>query len=181
MSNQTHEDFPHEFFQCHWPEEFTNRRSFNRKAENQTYIEFLNTKFEDGDEDEDGEGTSSDEEDGGEDYGDESWKDDEDAASRDKQNVVGLFMKGITGDEDTPMYRDQVDLVAMFCERASFKNWEREEEEENRKHVALLDERNISVIIADKKGHCRPYLGPLTCQELCERLSRKVSPTSYYH
>jgi hypothetical protein len=180
MLTETHEGFPHRTLQSHWPEKFTKQRPFNRPAENQPYIEFLRTPKFDGEEDEfevSNEDEEEEEDDVSSEPEDEYQNDDKGSESCDETSDVRLFMKGMTGDEDGLKYRDQVDQVASFCERLSLMKSETKTEE-NRKHVALLDERNIGGTIADKKGHCRPYPGPLTSHELRERLSRKVAQAS---
>ncbi|KAH6714526.1 hypothetical protein BKA61DRAFT_440468, partial [Leptodontidium sp. MPI-SDFR-AT-0119] len=83
------------------------------------------------------------------------------------------FMIGMVGEDDSLMSRDQVDLVASFCEKSKAET----NEKEKRKLVALLDERCMDGTMTDKRGFYRPYQGPLTCQELRERLSRKASLT----
>jgi len=172
------EDF-HQSLGCYWPPEFfRKRRRFDRQAENQPYIEWVQASFGDNDEDDE------------DDYVDESseaedeveWRRDKSESKGEKGNYykdakaskghgkVRLFMKGMTGDEDKLQYRDQVEQVARFCEQASFR--------ELGKHVALLDDRNDGGTILEKNGHYRPYQGPLTSQRLCEELRKKVAQIS---
>jgi hypothetical protein len=76
MLTDTRGEFPHQFLRPHWPQEFSiRRREFDRKAENQTYIEWLRDNFTDGDSAEDEE---EDEEDEGQDEDDKVEDEDED-------------------------------------------------------------------------------------------------------
>jgi hypothetical protein len=189
MATEPNEKFPR------WPALFEERRNFSREAENQSYIKFLQTRPFKGEEDEEEEEeeddvSSEDDNDvssehadnvGGEgndkEYKDENQNNDENAETYNRQSIVRLFMTGMTGDEYTLHYRDQVEEVASICEQASLKD---------SKHVALLDERNILRTIFMNKGlpppgDCRPYLGPLTAQRLGEELSRKVVQILYWN
>jgi len=176
MRTDTHEEFPHRSLRRCWPREFTTRRKFNRQAENQPYIEFLQTSFCDGDEDED-EDDVGDDECSGEDEDEVSGHRDR---SENKDENVRRFMRGMTGDEDTLQYRDQVEQVASFCEQASLEV-ETRTTSKNRKVVALLDDRNYHGTIVVKQGDCRPYRGPLTSQELGKELSKPVAQILFSH
>lgn len=178
MRTDTREEFPHRPLRRSWPQEFITRRKFNRQAENQPYIEFLQTPFCDSDEDED---------DGDDDVGDDDCSgedEDEVGGHGDKsENInenVRRFMRGMTGDEDTLQYRDQVEQVASFCEQESLEV-ETRTTGRNRKVVALLDDRNDRGTIVMKQGDCRPYLGPLTSQELGKELSKPVAQILFSH
>jgi hypothetical protein len=187
MLTETHDEFPPQSLRCYWPQEFFGkRRRFHRQAENQPYIEWLQASFDDGDEDDEddeddyvddsSEDEDQDEVDGQRDkseHKDENRNDGKDTEASEGHGKVRLFMKGMTGDEDTLQYRDQVEQVAGFCEQASFGELER--------HVALLDDRNDGDTILQKQGHCRPYQGRLTSQQLCEELRKKVGQTSCSH
>jgi len=173
---------PHQFLPCYWPLEFTKRRRFDRQAENQPYIEWLQTHYDDGDEEEeedvDGSNENEDEVDGHRDKienKDENRNDNKDPEACNGNSNVRIFMRGMDGDEDALQYFDQVKQVAGFCKQASFWNLETGTTSKNRKSVALLDDRNDGGTILVKQGHCRPYLGPLTPQQLDEELSRKVA------
>jgi len=165
---------------------------FNRPAENQPYIEFLRTTKFNGEEsevdvssDEDDDGASSELEDEvkgniGESESEDGNRDDgKDAAVCDGKSIVRLFMEGMTGDEETLEYPDQVKQVASFYEQGSFRESETKSGQD-KKAVALIDERNICGTIHVNQrifqctGHCRPHQGPLTPEELCEMLGRKV-------
>ena len=74
----TNEEFPHQPLPCYWHQEFRKRRRFNRQAENQPYIEWLQAIFNDGDEDRE-EGSNDDDNDNGD--GNE-LNDDEDKVDR---------------------------------------------------------------------------------------------------
>ncbi|KAG4429355.1 hypothetical protein IFR05_015162 [Cadophora sp. M221] len=197
MAAKIFEGIPRQHWHCIWPRLFTARRIFNpfsREVENLPFIKYLATIFEEADEDEgdedegdedeieDEDDVPSDEEEdeGDEDEGDEDEiededdvpsdeEEDEDAESCNEQSNVRRFMIGIVGEDDNLLSRDQVDLVASFCEKSKAETNEREK----REHVALLDERCMDGTMTDKRGFYRPYPGPLTCQELRERLSRK--------
>jgi hypothetical protein len=182
MQSETHEEFPRQFLPCYWPREFTKRRQFNRQAENQPYIEFLQAQYDDGDDDEedDAYGSSGDEDEvdghrGKTENKDENRNDDKDAEACNGRNNVRLFMTGMDGDEDALQYCDQVEQVAGFCKQASSRDLETGTTGKNRKSVALLDDRNDAGTILVKQGHCRPYLGPLTSQQLGKELNRKVA------
>ena len=173
MPTYTQEEFPRQLLPCYWPQEFTKRRQFDRQAENQPYLEFLKTSFDDCDEDGDFD-YSSDGEDGPSESIIEDSSDDKEVEACSQHTNVRLFMKGITGNGDNMQYRDQVEQVASFCEQAKFREVDTETTAKDRKGVALLDDRNNSGTIPNKQEHCRPYLGPLTSQQLREALSRKV-------
>jgi len=145
--------------------------------EDQPYIEYLKSRRYDGEEEEDDDDDDVSSED---DYYSNAPEDEVEGNQNEKQNDgkstdasnphsnVRLFMKGMTGDEDSLEDYDQVDEVASFCEA-------RPQRALYRKHVALLDERNIGGTIVDKKGHCRTRLKPLALQKLCDKLSKKVT------
>jgi len=191
MPTETHIKFPHPSSPCSWPLEFTKRRKFNRKTENQTYIEFLQTRFDDGDnddedDDDDDVDNSSEDEDEVDGHKDESEnkgenRNDKDGEAYNGHSIVRLFMKGMTGDEDTLQYRDQVEQVASFFEQASRRDFKTGGPGKNEKRVSLVDDRNIDGTILEKEGHCRPCRGPLTSQQLCEALSRKVAQIPCSH
>jgi hypothetical protein len=75
-------------------------------------------------------------------------------------------MKGMTGDEESLPYRDQVDVVAGFAEQATSREIE--------KVVALLDDRNSAGTIPVRRRRSRPNWGPLTAKQLHEELSKQV-------
>jgi hypothetical protein len=87
---------------------------------------------------------------------------------------VRLFMEGLTRDEDLLDYRDQVEWVATFSEHANHGLLEVTTSEVTKK-VALLDQRVLGGDGGAEKGSCRPYYGPLTAPQLCEKLSRPVT------
>ncbi|KAH9211668.1 hypothetical protein DL95DRAFT_510900 [Leptodontidium sp. 2 PMI_412] len=133
MAAKIPEGIPRQHWHCTWPQLFTTRRIFNhrtRETENLPFIEFLVKPSEGADEDDGDEDEIEDEDDVPSD-------EDEDAEFCDEQSNVRRFMMGMVGEEDNLGSRDQVDLVASFCERSKAATNEREE----RKPVALLDER----------------------------------------
>ncbi|PVH77592.1 hypothetical protein DL98DRAFT_266334 [Cadophora sp. DSE1049] len=177
MSTKLPEGIPRQHWHCSWPQLFTARRPFNhrsRETENLPFIEYLVKPSEEADED-DGEEYGSNEDGGNEDEIDDEddvpsdEDEDEDAESCSEQSDVRRFMIGMVGEVDRLMSRDQLDLVASFCEESKTET----NESEKRKPVALLDERCMDGTMSDKRGFYRPYPGPLTCQELRERLGRK--------
>jgi hypothetical protein len=164
----------------------------------------LQTPWFDGEEDEDEDDVSSgddnddDDDDASSEHGDKVEGDrnnrgnkdenrnvDKDAKAYNGQSKVRLFMTGMTGDEDALDYRDQVEEVASICEQANLGELETKTGQD-RKHVALLDDRNIrGTILANKgtspPGDYRPYLGPLNAERLGKELSRKVAQISFWH
>lgn len=187
MLTEPNEKFPQ------WPALFEGRRQFSREAENQPYIKFLQTQLFDGEEDEDEDEVSSKDDDddvssehvnGIEGEGnnrenkDKNQNDNKDSETYNGPSKVRLFMRGMTGDEDTLHYRDQVEEVASICEQANLGELGTKTRQ-YRKHVALLDDRNIlGNTFVNKRlsppGDCRPYLGPLTAQRLGDELIKKV-------
>jgi hypothetical protein len=203
MSRERQGEFPR------WPPLFAERRQFSREAENETYIEFLQTSWFSGEEHEEDE--EEEEEEGEE--GEEGEDDEEEVSSEQGNKVEGdknkrrnkdqntnddkgakvcsgpskvrLFMRGLSGEEDNLHYLDQVEEVASICEQANLEDTMTKTGQDG-KHVALLDDRNIRGTILVNKGpsppgDCRPYLGPLTAQRLGEELSRKVAQISFWH
>lgn len=193
MSIKRQEEFPL------WPELFTNRRDFNPQAENQPYLEYLQTPNFNGEGDdheddwssEEDEDISFEQEDDVEDKGreDESvevaknWDDGQDADASSKLSNARLFMMGFPEDDATLKYPDQVDQVADFCESSNMEKFD-EILGKDLRSVALLDDSNICGTAHDYqgpwkcRGHCRPYLGPLTRQALYEELRKKVCDPS---
>lgn len=192
MSSETHEESHFQSLRCYWPEKFTKRRKFDRRTENEPYIDYLRTQFLYGEEDEHEDDVSSSENE------DDSSNEPEEEVERhqhksddqgENQNIdkdteacnlhsdIRAFMTGDVGDEDALENHDQVDVVASFCEEASFMESETKPGQD-RKCVALLDDRNIDGTIADKKGQCRSYSGPLTSHQLREKLSKNVTQIS---
>jgi hypothetical protein len=87
-------------------------------------------------------------------------------------------MNGAISDDRMLQYHDQIEQVVGFCDRNAV---------ESGKRVALLDDRNnggydrsICGYTCEERGDRRPYLGPLTAQELNAELSKEVTyPTIY--
>lgn len=190
MASETRRDFPRHSLRCYWPPCFTERRPFDRKSENQTYLDYIQAEqylgeeitddeeddedddeYDDKDEDEDEAEVESEDKDGA------SSEDevDEQSKSTDASNQmsdVRRFMKGMERDEDFLEDYDMVDEVANFCEKGKSHG----PVPVLGKHVALLDERNIFGTIVDKKGHCRTNSEPLTWELLREKLKKQVIP-----
>lgn len=174
---------------------------FDRSAENEPYLEFLRTPKFDGEDcdvsgDEDDDSFSSEPEDD-EDMGNsrvdsksegDNKNDDKDATVCSGQSIARLFMAGMMGDEEVLQYPDQVEQVASFYEKGSLGDDAETKASQNENVVALLDDRNICGTIHVNRGscqctgHCRPYLGPLTSEQLGKALEKKVAyRTSYGH
>jgi hypothetical protein len=198
MPTETHEELPRRPLQSCWPDKFTKRRPFDRPAENQPYIEYLRTPKFIGEEDEADVSSEEDEEDDVsnenedevEGYREKVENEDEyrnenkGAESCNGYGDVRLFMTGATRDEETLKYCDQVEEVASFCEQTSVRELERKTGQ-YRKRVALLDDRNVCGTVSGNQGHCqctghcRPYLGPMTPQQLVKELKKKVAHITY--
>jgi hypothetical protein len=189
MPIKTHEEAPH------WPELFTNPRNFNRQEENQLCLEYIydfqhpNFDAEEG-EDDDEASSEEDSDISGESEDDvkssgqgdlsemvaKQGNDSKDSESCDRLSDIRLFMIGY---DETLLYSDQVEQVATFCEQRSIDD-SGEKTGQVRKVVALLDDSNMCGTLHANKGsfqctgQCRPHPGPLTAQELCEQLQRKV-------
>jgi hypothetical protein len=178
MLTDTHEESPERPLRRYWPHEFTKRRKFDRQAENTPYLEWLSGFFESFD-DSDGDNDDSDHSSKIEDEASEwisnhpTYDEEEDEASN--VSNVRRFMFGLDGEEDP-----QFEVVASFCERACNKRVATDTVGRDTKSVALLDDRttsatNRSGTFPVKQGDQRwPYLGPLTAQQLREKLSKKV-------
>ena len=166
-----------------WLPLFTKRRQFDRAAENQTYIEYLESHYDDGDNDEDSNEVEKDEEDWNEDEKkDEVINEEQEEVERKsmgqskdgackQHSSTRRFMEGMTGDDDVLLDHDQVDEVAGFCEQPCYGEFRKMGQD--RKHV-LLDDRHSGGTVADKKGHYRPHMGPLTSREFREAMTREV-------
>ena len=147
-----------------WPALFTQRREFDGKAENSTYIEFVRFQSSDGKE------AENEDEEFGENVDQDEHESDE-AVEQDgyieseEQNPVRVFMEGCVGEQRTLKYHDQVDQVLGFCDRNVGNS---------QKHVALLDDRCQGNCRSEPQGYSRPYLGPLTAPLLQEELEKTV-------
>lgn len=174
---------------CYWPQKFAKRREFSRQSENQPYIEFLQIRKFYGEEDEDTSGEEDEDEDddvpcedeneaeGQSDRTENNRNGHKDVEVRNGDSNVRLFMTGMTGDDDTLQYLDQVELVASFVEQTRLRELEiKPVRDTDPERVVLLDDRNIGDNVREKKGYCRPYHGPMTPQELHAELSKKVLP-----
>lgn len=210
MPAETHDEPLYQPLRCQWPSIFTRRRQFDRQSENQPYIEFLQTLRFDAEEEEEeddeelnsendeGEYASSDDDD---DYSIETT---ENAVGWDREKIeiegrvrsrnddttswkscsnVRLFMTGLMGDEDSLQYRDQVKEVVGFCEGAGLEVESNGHGHYGTKRVALLDDRNRGGTTVDVHSRScrRPYLGPLTAQQLQQELCKKVCQRNPSH
>lgn len=95
-----------------------------------------------------------------------SREDDLNEETCNRRSIARVFMKGMTGDEESLPYRDQVDVVVGFAKQATSREIE--------KVVALLDDRNSAGTISVRRRRSRPNWGPLTAKQLYEELSKQV-------
>jgi hypothetical protein len=144
----------HKYY-CRWPAAFSERRKFNYEAENRPYVESLRAQRFDGEEDEDK---------------DENQNEDWDAESCNKYDEVELFVANMATEEDALHYRDQFEELVRLCKQGSFGNPE--------KSLALRDDRKDGGTIHVEPDSRRPYIGPLTVQQLSKELSKKVAQIS---
>lgn len=192
---------------CCWPPVFTEDRLFSRDAENLPYFEFIK-QWEglhyDGDDDENrGDDDENSSQDTDEDLqAEETQNDNSCAESRRKCSKVRIFMTTLEGHEPLQC-RDQVEQVAGFVEYAMYNELKTTTSGENRKAIALLDERHNDDPTLKRQGsgrsyleifmpqllrpkssrevaqrYRRPYLGPLTSERLLQELSKKVNQIS---
>jgi len=85
---------------------------------------------------------------------------------RDARSVARIFMLGMTGNEEILPYRDQVDVVAGFLEKASF--------EESEKPVAFLHDMMSGRRSPISQEDYKPQAA-LNLNELRVRLSKQVT------
>ena len=174
-------EVPRQTWQRFWPHEFTQQRQYNRPEENKSYLEWINNWVYDSDRSgfENGGEESEDEDEDEEEDGDRDGVIDDEQqkigvnenATNQEQKVdksdgcngkVRTFMAG-AGWDDLYMQHDQVELVAGFCEHAP---------SEDAAPVALIDDRNS---VSNARVDCsRPYLGPLTPEQLRDELGKQV-------
>jgi hypothetical protein len=179
-----------------WPVKlFASPRYFDRKAENQPYVDWLREAFydscgnngsssesEDDTEEgpsEDGEESealylSSDSEDDTPKQAFQRFKNANTSVNGNWKSDVRLFMEGLPGDEDCLPYRDQVSVVARFCEEAALDRRDSEPVGSEKKIAILLDSRKHGNGIRKTQSRRWPYHGPLTSKQLKIELSRKV-------
>jgi hypothetical protein len=202
MLTEANEDYPQRPLRRSWPQEFcTTDREFNREAENQPYIEWLQQQFidgvgpQDGGEDEEDEGDDDDADDLSNDE-DEEGKVDE---QRDEDEQEEVHSQG-EENESKEVDRDENKMAELcngrstvrvfmegmigdedllpYCDQvevvASFA--EQSTSHNTEKPVALLDDRKYGGKIHAKQENCRPYLGPLTSRRLRVELGKRVAP-----
>jgi hypothetical protein len=173
---------------CSWPLKFFETRPyFNRKEENLPYIEWLRDAFADSEEESENEegnarfGLSSDNKHDLHEDICQASKGDEGIATCDYKSVVRRFMEGMTGDEENLPYRNQVEVVAGFGEKASLNNVDSEASSTENNVVILLDDMTHGGVIPRTQEQTRPYRGMLTSKQLREELGKAVRllPTMY--
>jgi hypothetical protein len=150
-----------------WPQQFTERQKFTPETENKSYIEFLQAQ----DVDEVGEEGKGDEIGSGEDINRDGSRADTYIGQNGHDTIKGystvrLFMRGTLDENHMRQYSDQVEQVVGFCDQNVA---------DPRKRAALLDDRTNGGYSFGFQGYRRPYLGPLTAQQLWVELSKKVS------
>jgi hypothetical protein len=199
MLRVSNEESPRQSLYRSWPLElFGTPRYFDRKAENQPYIEWLRDWYRrDTVED-----TLSDDDEGGEEEGAIGEVEEEEAEegfefprngfdlSREtedetpekicqgtkdddnnvfgQRNIVRLFMEGMVSDEEDLPYQDQVDVVAGWYEQAVGYDVDKNA-------AILLDDRTRDDEISRNPRQSRPWHGPLSSKQLREELSKPVS------
>jgi hypothetical protein len=196
MSISIKDEPPRQGLHPSWPVKlFANPRYFDRKAENQPYIDWLRETFYDScgnngssseSEDDTKEGTSedgeesealylsSDGEDGTPKQTFQRFKNANRSANSNQKSDVRLFMEGLPGSEDCLPYRDQVRVVARFCEQAALHRPDSERAGTEKKIALLLDGGKHGDGISRTQSRRWPYHGPLTSGQLKAELSRKV-------
>jgi hypothetical protein len=159
---------PRRSWQRCWPTEFTKPRKYNRQEENKSYLGFLEwlretVENDHGSDDEECEDAVEDEEN----MNDKEHEKSEQNCDKEngKGNNVRIFMTGALG-EDGLLSHDEVMQVTGFCEQVIG---------DPTKPVALLDDRKNGGNILVGKGDSRPYLGPLTAEQLMKELSKQVT------
>jgi hypothetical protein len=168
------EEIPHKFLARSWPSEFRTRRTTsNRESENLPYVDLIKG-ITDGSYEDDCDSDSSNGEDGSLDNLIEHVDDGKGMDDGSHYTNVRRFMEGILNRHGLPLYYDQVEQVVSFCEQANFNECDTRNTYKKEKNVALLDERANVDTDSMREGHCRPYLGPLTAQQLMKALGRKV-------
>jgi hypothetical protein len=85
----------------------------------------------------------------------------------DPRGTARVFMEGMVGDEEILPYRDQVEVVAGFVEKAIYM--------ESDKPVALLDDRKSGDIVSMRQKDYKARRWTLTLEELRVKLSKQVT------
>jgi hypothetical protein len=99
MSRERQEEFPR------WPPLFAERRQFSREAENETYIEFLQTPWFSGEEHEEDEEEEEEEDDDDDEEEDEEEEEEED--ENDEEEVSSEQGNKVEGDKNNKRNKDQ--------------------------------------------------------------------------
>jgi hypothetical protein len=94
----------------------------------------------------------------------------EDSEFPSRRSIARIFMKGMIGDEHSLPYRDQVDVVAGFCDQADHTVLSREEA-----LVAVLDDLKHGSGDATTYKHRQLHPCSLTRTQLQSELARQVS------
>jgi len=91
-----------------------------------------------------------------------------------RESIPRVFMKGITGEEQSLPYRDQVDVVVGFCEKALANTVGTKGSGPEKSRIILLDDTTHSCGIAKTDEQRRTFRGQLTPNQLREKLGRPV-------
>lgn len=181
---QNQAGLPSQLLQCSWPELFSKRRHFSREAENQPYLETLATVVETyaKSEKSDSQDCDSSEEDSSEEDDTDYSSEDEDTTdtqkvkirndilSPDGQSKLRYFLME-RGTSYFEKHHNQAEQVVRFCEQSGDRDNESRKTDKDEKPVALIDDRYNG----EQKKYGRPYLGPLTSQQLGMELARQVT------
>jgi hypothetical protein len=175
MNKDTHRVPSHQCRSCCWAKEFTTRRKFNLKYENETFLKFSqgssgynyeanDSKDEDNENNDENRDICNDEEDSS---NDDDYVND---CGLNERNVIRVFLKE---EEDSQQYLDLYEEVEGFCRETSLKDLEDGIKDNSEVPVAILHEMDGT--------QCRPHKGLLAQKQLYESLCRKVhcEPLSY--
>jgi hypothetical protein len=202
MLTEPHEDCPQRSLRRFWPETFCSTdRKFDRQAENQPYIEWLQPQqLTDDIGPQDGSGEEEDEGDN-DDADDLSNDEDEESKVDEQRDEDGQEEVNSQGEEDESKEVDwDGKKIAEICKGRSIVRafMEGMIDDENllpycdqvevvasfaeqstshniEKPVALLDDRTYDGTIPGKQDNCRRYLGPLTSRQLRVELGKQVA------
>jgi len=200
MSTFQHCETPRQFLHRSWPLKFFEKREyFSREAENVPYVDWLREWFserasdwgEDTEDDGDGEEKGYEEHRAGwfregfffQGHGNDEYyenifqnlADAEDSEPPSRRSIARTFMEGMAGDHEVLSYRNQVDVVAGFCEQEYHAG-----SGEDEKAVALLDDMNHKSGSLITQNHRRVRRRPLTAMQLRRELGKPVSAVQSY-
>jgi hypothetical protein len=200
MSTFQHCETPRQFLHRSWPLKFFEKREyFSREAENVPYVDWLRDTFserasdwgEDTEDDGDGEEKGYEEDRAGwlregfffQGHGNDEYHenifqnlaDAKDSEPPSRRSIARTFMEGMAGDHEALSYRNQVDVVAGFCEQEYHAG-----SGEDEKAVALLDDMNHKSGGLITQNHRRVRRRPLSAMQLRRELGKPVSAVQSY-